>query len=43
MQEILSQAKRLDLVLRLMDNQAPTTSVKPPSGRTAHGCVIAKN
>lgn len=32
LQEILSQAKRLDLVLRLMDNQAPTTSVKPPSG-----------
>ncbi|GCH73436.1 membrane-bound lytic murein transglycosylase B [Escherichia coli] len=31
-QEILSQAKRLDSVLRLMDNQAPTTSVKPPSG-----------
>lgn len=30
--EILSQAKRLDSVLRLMDNQAPTTSVKPPSG-----------
>ncbi len=28
----LSQAKRLDSVLRLMDNQAPTTSVKPPSG-----------
>lgn len=33
LQEILSQAKRLDSVLRLMDNQAPTTSVKPPSGR----------
>lgn len=32
LQEILSQAKRLDSVLRLMDNQAPTTSVKPPSG-----------
>ncbi len=32
LQEILSQAKRLDAVLRLMDNQAPTTSVKPPSG-----------
>ena len=31
LQEILSQAKRLDSVL-LMDNQAPTTSVKPPSG-----------
>ncbi len=31
LQEILSQAKRLDSVLRLMDNQAPTTSVKPPS------------
>ena len=43
LQEILSQAKRLDSVLRLMDNQAPTTSVKPPSVRTAHGCVIAKN
>lgn len=33
LQEILSQAKRLDSVLRLMDNQAPTTSVKPPSGQ----------
>lgn len=32
LQEILSQAKRLDSVLRLMDNQAPTTSVKLPSG-----------
>lgn len=32
LQEILSQAKRLDSVLRLMDNQAPTTPVKPPSG-----------
>ncbi|EEV6994013.1 murein transglycosylase B [Escherichia coli] len=32
LQEILSQAKRLDSVLRLMDNQAPTTSVQPPSG-----------
>lgn len=32
LQEILSQAKRLGSVLRLMDNQAPTTSVKPPSG-----------
>ncbi len=32
LQEILSQAKRLDSVLRLMDNQAPTTSVKPTSG-----------
>lgn len=32
LQEILSQAKRLDSVLRLMDNQAPTTAVKPPSG-----------
>lgn len=32
LQEILSQAKRLDSVLRLMDNQAPSTSVKPPSG-----------
>ncbi len=32
LQEILSQAKRLDSVLRLMDNQAPTTSVKSPSG-----------
>ncbi len=32
LQEILSQAKRLDSVLWLMDNQAPTTSVKPPSG-----------
>lgn len=32
LQEILSQSKRLDSVLRLMDNQAPTTSVKPPSG-----------
>ena len=32
LQEILTQAKRLDSVLRLMDNQAPTTSVKPPSG-----------
>lgn len=32
LQEILSQAKRLDSVLRLMDNQAPTISVKPPSG-----------
>lgn len=32
LQEILSQANRLDSVLRLMDNQAPTTSVKPPSG-----------
>lgn len=32
LQEILSQAKRLDSVLRLMYNQAPTTSVKPPSG-----------
>lgn len=32
LQEILSQAIRLDSVLRLMDNQAPTTSVKPPSG-----------
>lgn len=32
LQEILSQTKRLDSVLRLMDNQAPTTSVKPPSG-----------
>lgn len=32
LQEILSHAKRLDSVLRLMDNQAPTTSVKPPSG-----------
>lgn len=32
LQEILSQAKRLDSVLRQMDNQAPTTSVKPPSG-----------
>lgn len=32
LQEVLSQAKRLDSVLRLMDNQAPTTSVKPPSG-----------
>ncbi len=32
LQEILSQAKHLDSVLRLMDNQAPTTSVKPPSG-----------
>ena len=32
LQEILSQAKRLESVLRLMDNQAPTTSVKPPSG-----------
>lgn len=32
LQEILSKAKRLDSVLRLMDNQAPTTSVKPPSG-----------
>lgn len=32
LQEILSQAKRLDSVLRLMDNQVPTTSVKPPSG-----------
>lgn len=32
LQEIISQAKRLDSVLRLMDNQAPTTSVKPPSG-----------
>lgn len=32
LQEILSQAKRLDSVLRLMDNQAPTTSVKPSSG-----------
>lgn len=32
LQEILSQAKRLDSVLRLMDNRAPTTSVKPPSG-----------
>lgn len=32
LQEILSQAKRLDSVLRLMDNQAPTASVKPPSG-----------
>lgn len=32
LQEILSQAKRLDSVLRLMDNQAPTTSVKPPLG-----------
>lgn len=32
LREILSQAKRLDSVLRLMDNQAPTTSVKPPSG-----------
>lgn len=32
LQEILSQAKRLDSVLRLMVNQAPTTSVKPPSG-----------
>lgn len=32
LQEILSQAKRLDSVLRLMDTQAPTTSVKPPSG-----------
>lgn len=32
LQEILSQAKRLDSVLRLMENQAPTTSVKPPSG-----------
>lgn len=43
LQEILSRAKRLDSVLRLMDNRAPTTSVKPPSGRTAHGSVIAKN
>lgn len=42
LQEILSRAKRLDSVLRLMDNRAPTTSVKPPSGRTAHGSVIAK-
>lgn len=32
LQEILSQAKRLDSVLRLMDDQAPSTSVKPPSG-----------
>ena len=32
LQEILSQAKRLGSVLRLVDNQAPTTSVKPPSG-----------
>lgn len=32
LQEILSQANILDSVLRLMDNQAPTTSVKPPSG-----------
>ena len=32
LQEILSQAKRLDSVLRLMDNQATTTTVKPPSG-----------
>ena len=32
LQEILSQAKRLDSVLRRMDNQAPNTSVKPPSG-----------
>ena len=32
LQEILSQAKRQDSVLRLMDNQAPTTSVQPPSG-----------
>ena len=32
LQEIISKAKSLDSVLRLMDNQAPTTSVKPPSG-----------
>ena len=38
LQEILSQAKRLDSVLRLMDNQAPTTSVKPPSG--PHGAWL---
>ncbi|WP_318378177.1 lytic murein transglycosylase B [Enterobacter sp.] len=31
LQEILSQAKRLDSVLRLMDRQAPTTGL-PPSG-----------
>ena len=30
LQEILSQAKRLDYVLRLMDRQAPTT--QPPAG-----------
>ncbi|MBD5704953.1 lytic murein transglycosylase, partial [Citrobacter freundii] len=30
LQEILSQAKRLDSVLRLMDRQAPTT--QPPAG-----------
>ncbi len=44
LQEILSQAKRLDSVLRTNGvSQAPTTSVKPPSVRTAHGCVITKN
>lgn len=30
--EILSQAKRLDYVLRLMDRQAPTPTTQPPSG-----------
>ncbi len=30
LQEILSQSKRLDYVLRLMDRQAPTT--QPPAG-----------
>ncbi|ROP59447.1 peptidoglycan lytic transglycosylase GH103 [Enterobacter sp. BIGb0383] len=30
--EILSQAKRLDYVLRLMDKQAPTPTTQPPSG-----------
>jgi membrane-bound lytic murein transglycosylase B len=35
--EILSQAKRLDYVLRLMDRQAPTGCRRP--GQTAPGCA----
>lgn len=41
LQEILSQSKRLDYVLRLMDRQAPTT--QPPPDQMAPGCATANN
>ncbi len=41
LQEILSQSKRLDYVLRLMDRQAPTTS--RPLDQMAPGCATANN
>ena len=39
--EILSQAKRLDYVLRLMDRQAPTARCR--AGQTGRGCAIANS